>query len=146
MGSSVGVGVSVGVFVGGTSVGVLVGGTSVGVFVGVSVGVLVGVSVGVLVGVAVGVFVGVLVGIAVGVFVGVFVGAPPGLGRRVLGDGIGVWVGRIRVGTIESVGVSVALDAGDSVRVGIGVTYWETTSIVKAAIVFRFWTAESTRL
>ncbi len=142
--SSVGGG-TVGVLVGGTSVGMLVG-VSVGVLVGVSVGVLVGVSVGVLVGVDVGVFVGVFVGVAVGALVGVFVGSRFGFGRGVLVGGRGVWVGRIRVGKIDSVDVLEASAAGDSVRVGIGVTYCETTSIVKAAIVFMFWTAESTRL
>ena len=120
----------------------------IGVSVGVLVGVSVGVSVGVFVGVDVGVFVGVLVGVSVGtlVGVGVFVGSKLGFGRGVLVGGRGVWVGRIRVGKIESVDVFEASEAGDSVSVGIGVTYWETTSIVRAAIVFKFWTAESTRL
>jgi len=78
--------------------------------------------------------------------VGVFVGSKLGFGRGVLVGGRGVWVGRIRVGKIESVDVFEVSEAGDSVSVGIGVTYWETTSIVRAAIVFKFWTAESTRL
>ena len=124
----------------GVSVGVSVG-VAVGVSVGVWVGVFVGVDVGVLVGVFVGVLVGVAVGTLVGVLVGVLVSAGSGGGRRVRVGGTGV-----RVGKRNSVGVSRAVEVGDSVRVGIGVTYCETTSTVRAAIVFKFETAESTRL
>jgi hypothetical protein len=110
------VGVSVGVFVGGTgvfvgvSVGVFVGGT--GVLVGVAVGVLVGVAVGVLVGVAVGVFVGVSVGVAVGVFVGVLVGVSVGVAVGGTGVFVGVSVGVAVGGTGVFVGVFVAVFVG----------------------------------
>ncbi len=142
MGSSVGVGVSVGsaVSVGvgvavrvAVTVGVAVRGrhgrrrgprgVAVRVAVSVGSGVAVGVDVGSGVSVAVGVGVGVAVGVTVAVGVAVVVGVAPGPGVSVaVGVALAVGVAvAVSVGSGVAVAVGVAVVVGVAVRVGIGV-------------------------
>ena len=124
-----------GVGVGGTSVGVAVGfGVFVGVGAAVGLGVFVGVAVGFGVGVAVGAFVGALVCVDVGSGVTVAVGFRVTVA---VGSGVGLSVGsgvaegsEVGVGVISSgvaVPVSTGVPLGDGVAVATGV--FVTTSV-----------------